>query len=83
MVSAFGATEFPTTAGQDPIQCAKSLGDFILNNNLDGVDVDWEDNTAMEAGTGEAWLITFTTQLRSLLPNYTISHAPQAPYFCK
>ena len=31
----------------------------MLENNLDGVDIDWEDNAAMEAGTGEAWLIKF------------------------
>lgn len=83
MVSAFGATEFPTTAGEDPTTCANSLADFVLKNNLDGVDIDWEDNTAMDSGTGEQWLITFTTILRNQLPGYIISHAPQAPYFCK
>lgn len=35
----------------------------------------------MEAGTGEAWLITFQKKLRELLPNHVISHAPQGPYF--
>jgi len=35
----------------------------------------------MEAGTGEDWLIRFTTKLRSLLPNKIITHAPQGPYF--
>lgn len=35
----------------------------------------------MEAGTGEAWLIRFQTQLRAQLPNHIITHAPQAPYF--
>jgi hypothetical protein len=83
MVSAFGATEFPTNAGYDPTVCAGKLGDFVNNNNLDGVDIDWEDNLAMEAGTGEAWLITFSKELRRLLPNHIISHAPQAPYFCE
>lgn len=47
MVSAFGATEFPTTNGLDPTMCAQKLGDFVLQNNLDGVDIDWEDNQAM------------------------------------
>lgn len=83
MISAFGATEFPTTAGKDPVATAKSLGNFVLANHLDGVDIDWEDNAAMEAGKGEAWLISFQTELRSLLPNHTITHAPQGPYFCK
>lgn len=54
----------------------------MLSNNLDGVDIDWEDNAAMEAGKGEQWLIAFTQRLRSMLPNHIITHAPQAPYFC-
>jgi chitinase len=53
----------------------------VISNNLDGVDIDWEDNAAMNAGTGEAWLITFQLKLRQLLPHHIISHAPQAPYF--
>ena len=48
---------------------------------LDGVDIDWEDTGAFQKGTGEAWLIAFTTQLRNALPNAIITHAPQAPYF--
>lgn len=47
LISAFGATEFPTTAGVDPVDCANKLGNFVLENNLDGVDIDWEDNSAM------------------------------------
>ena len=81
LISAFGATEFPTTNGVDPVDCANKLGNFVLQNNLDGVDIDWEDNAAMEAGKGEAWLIAFSTKLRELLPNHIICHAPQAPYF--
>lgn len=50
-------------------------------NNLDGVDIDWQDNSAMEAGTGEGWIIKFQTELRKILPNHIITHAPQAPYF--
>ena len=41
LVSAFGGTEHPTSANQDPKECGHKLGSFILNNNLDGVDVDW------------------------------------------
>jgi len=40
------------------------LAKFVLDNNYDGVDVDWEDDDAMSAGTGEAWLITCTKVLR-------------------
>ena len=70
-----------TSFGYDPTVCANKLGAFVQSNNLDGVDIDWEDNDAMKKGLGEAWLITFSQILRSLLPNHIISHAPQAPYF--
>jgi len=52
-----------------------------MDNNVDGVDIDWEDNAAMEAGIGEEWLVKFQLKLRECLPNHIISHAPQAPYF--
>jgi chitinase len=81
MISAFGATDFPTSAGKDPIITANSLATFVAGNNVDGVIIDWEDNNAMDAGTGESWLISFQKQLRSQLPNYIIAHTPQAPYF--
>ena len=84
LVSAFGSTEYPTTAGIDPITSAQSLAQFVITNQLDGVDVDYEDNSAMNNGTGVDWLISFTNELRSLLPSslgYIITHAPQAPYF--
>jgi hypothetical protein len=41
LVSAFGATEFPTSAGKDPVATANQLARFVQNNNLDGVDIDW------------------------------------------
>jgi hypothetical protein len=82
IVSAFGSTEFPTSS-EDPAACAQKLGNFVLQNNLDGADIDYEDNSAMTNGVGEAWLITFTKTLRDTIPGYIITHAPQAPYFCK
>jgi len=83
LVSAFGSTDFPTSRGVDPVQCGKNLAQFVIANQLDGVDLDWEDNDAMNAGKGEDWLISITKTLRELLPQgkYIISHAPQAPYF--
>ncbi|KAI8608464.1 glycoside hydrolase superfamily [Chytriomyces sp. MP71] len=84
MVSAFGATDFPT--GADPVATAQSLAKFVKDYQLDGADIDWEDSPAFESGTGagENWLISFTQELRRQLPSprYYISHAPQAPYFC-
>ena len=84
LVSAFGATEFPTSQGEDPTQTAQALAQFVIDNQLDGVDLDYEDNSAMDSGSGVQWLITCTNTLRSLLPaseGYIITHAPQAPYF--
>ena len=79
LVSAFGSTDEPTRL--DPVVVATNLAKFVNDNNLDGADIDYEDNGAMEQGRGEAWLITFTTTLRNLMPNKVITHAPQAPYF--
>jgi len=29
------------------------MANFVKQNNLDGIDIDWEDDMAMDAGTGE------------------------------
>lgn len=42
LVSAFGATDMPT--GGDPIAIATNLAKFVIDNNLDGCDIDYEDN---------------------------------------
>ncbi|KAI1793540.1 glycoside hydrolase family 18 protein [Ganoderma leucocontextum] len=84
MVAAFGSTDVPTTANADPVTTANNLASFVKTYGLDGVDVDYEDFGAMDAGTAENWLITFTRQLRAKLPassNYIITHAPVAPWF--
>jgi GH18 family chitinase len=44
------------------------MADFVIEHQFDGIDLDWEDNGAMEAGTGEDWLIKCTLQLRVRLP---------------
>ncbi|KAJ3061860.1 hypothetical protein HDU98_002252 [Podochytrium sp. JEL0797] len=69
-------------AGDNPVTLATNLATWVIVNQLDA-DIDWEDSNAMVSGTGEAWLISFTTKLRQLLPSpkYIISHAPQGPYF--
>ena len=45
------------------------------------MDVDWEDNYAMNRGEGPDWIIKFTRALREIIPNHIVTHAPQAPYF--
>jgi len=61
--------------------CARKLGDYVNSNLYDGVDVDYEDNKAMNLGNGEQWVIDFTIELRKVIPHHIISHTPQAPYF--
>lgn len=58
----------PTTAGVDPTVCAKSLAAFVKTNDLDGVDVDYEDSS-FNTGTAEAWLIS-TSKLHLSLFRY-------------
>ena len=83
VVSAFGATDFPTSAGASASETCDDITEFVLANQLDGVDLDWEDNAAMEAGTGEAWLIECVKTIRARLPRdeYVVTMAPQGPYF--
>lgn len=82
LISAFGSTDLPTTNGKNPNQEARKLANFVKNNNLDGVDVDFVDNNGMNVGLAEAWLIEFTRTLRTKLgSDYIITHSPQAPYF--
>jgi hypothetical protein len=42
IVSAFGSTDAPTTDGYDPVTVANNLAAFVLEYNLDGVDIDYE-----------------------------------------
>ncbi|KAJ7612523.1 glycoside hydrolase family 18 protein [Mycena polygramma] len=85
IVSAFGSTDVPTSSNVNPVTMATTMGNWVKQYNLDGIDVDYEDFNAFDAGDGkaEAWLISFTTQLRTILPqgSYIITHAPVAPWF--
>ncbi|KAF9038438.1 glycoside hydrolase [Panaeolus papilionaceus] len=85
LVSAFGSTDVPTTVNADPIATANTMAAWVIKYGLDGIDVDYEDINAFYAGDGkaEAWLISFTKQLRIKLPQgkYLLSHAPLAPWF--
>ncbi|KAF9530434.1 glycoside hydrolase [Crepidotus variabilis] len=85
VVSVFGSTDIPTTTGADPIATANSMAAWVKKYNLDGIDVDYEDFDAFDAADGRAenWLISFTKQLRTQLPQgqYILTHAPVAPWF--
>lgn len=82
MVSAFGSTDSPTTNGADPVDTATRLADWVKQYGLDGVDIDYEDMTAMNNDQAESWLVSFQAELRRQLPApYLISHAPVAPWF--
>ncbi|KAJ7841271.1 glycoside hydrolase superfamily [Mycena leptocephala] len=82
LISLFGWTAKPTTSNWDPTTTANMMAAWVKANGLDGIDVDYEDTAAMYAGTGEAWVITFTTQLRNQLgTGYILTHAPMAPWW--
>ncbi|TRM65612.1 glycoside hydrolase family 18 protein [Schizophyllum amplum] len=85
IVAVFGATDVPTTTGADPIATANTMAAWVKEYDLDGIDVDYEDFGAFDKGdgSGEAWLVSFTTQLRTQLPvgDYILTHAPVAPWF--
>ncbi|KAJ6455602.1 glycoside hydrolase family 18 protein, partial [Mycena vitilis] len=74
----------PTSAGDDPTASANFIANYVKTYGLDGVDVDYEDFSAVEtSGTAVAWLTTFTKALRAQLPagQYILTHAPVAPWF--
>ncbi|KAF9454330.1 glycoside hydrolase family 18 protein [Macrolepiota fuliginosa MF-IS2] len=85
IVSLFGSTDAPTSSGADPVATANTMAAFVKQFNLDGVDVDYEDFNAINAGDGRAeqWLTDFTRQLRNQLPQgqFILTHAPVAPWF--
>ena len=78
-MSAFGADDYPTNL--DPVEVGEKLAQYVSDNRLDGVDLDYEDSYAMMNGKGADWAITLTRVLREKLPDTIIMHAPQAPYF--
>lgn len=42
----------PTSLGKDSTVLANNLAAFVINNNLDGVDIDWQDTNSFIAGIG-------------------------------
>lgn len=80
LVSAFGPKENPTTLGLSAVECAQQLATFVISNQLDGTDINWQDEQSL-GFDGYDWLVSFHTHLRKLLPNYTITHSPSASFF--
>lgn len=68
MISAFGGTEHPASQGVDPVTHCTTIAEYVRDNHLDGVDLDFEDNQGMEAGIGEQWIIDCTRAVRAVLP---------------
>ena len=85
LISAFGATSFPTTQNIPATACGENLAQYVIDMQFDGVDLDYEDNAAMEQGTAVPWLIEMTEAMlkkfKATGRKYIITHAPQAPYF--
>ena len=55
------------------------MAQWVIEYDLDGIDVDYEDFPAMNLMNGKAedWVITYTKTLRSKLPKgkYILTHA--------
>ena len=81
LAQVFGSFEHPTTAGYIANEVAINLAQFVINYDLDGVDIDYQDSLAFYYQQGESWMIDFTKKLKSLLPNHLIVHTVNAAYF--
>lgn len=83
VLAAFGSDDKPTTWGFDAVETCQEVADFVLNNNLDGVNLDYLDSEACEAGTCEDWVIDCVNTVRATLPygEYIVTLSPPAPYF--
>ncbi len=89
LVSAGGSTVTPISdwIKGSPIDGAtygQKLADFVKQYQLDGADLDIEDNDAYANYADKAiqWTVDTTKALRNALgQNAVITHAPQAPYF--
>ncbi|KAK0501320.1 glycoside hydrolase [Armillaria luteobubalina] len=57
IVSVFGSTDKPTSNRADPVATANTMSGWVKRYNLDGIDVDYEDFKAVDAGDGQAELL--------------------------
>ncbi|KAF4593875.1 hypothetical protein EYR40_008670 [Pleurotus pulmonarius] len=88
IVSVFGATDAPTSTGADPISTANTMAAWLFHASIGKTILTLyvtQDFNAVNAGDGkaEAWIVSFTRQLRTQLPQGTfiLTHAPVAPWF--
>jgi hypothetical protein len=59
-----------------------AFAEYFQGNNLDGIDIDFEDFSAINDGTAIDWMVEFMTVLAANVPpNTPIFHAPIAPWF--
>ncbi|KAF8236846.1 glycoside hydrolase [Tricholoma matsutake] len=85
MVSVGGGDVKPTTDKWVPADAANNVAQFVKQNALDGVDLDWEDSQAYALDGQQCldWIVNYTQVLRNNLGNeYIISHSPASAYFC-
>ncbi len=66
-------------------ELAQSISQFVIDNDLDGIDIDFEDTAAFQGKggyNGIEFLVNLTNALRKFLPSpkYILTHAPQPPY---
>lgn len=84
MFSLFGSTDAPTSsAKRDPAEFADEVANFTLQYGFDGVDADYEDFDAMNAGEAVAWLtrelLVHRNLTRSSIPEAASGEAAQPP----
>jgi len=80
LVSLFGGAD-GNPSRLNAASFAAKVVNWVKQNRLDGVDVDYEDENSFGQGRGAAWVIALQTALRAGLPNHLITHAPQGPHF--
>lgn len=76
LVSAFGMAEYPTSQGYDAGTTCTQMAYFVKDNHLDGIDISYHDDFALDASIGENWLIACTIAIRDVLPveEYILTH---------
>ena len=59
IVSAFGATDAPTSSGADPTNTANTMAAWVKQFDLDGIDVDYEVRLPCSSAPPEVFLLFF------------------------